>query len=140
MTTPIEILVPIRYPLTVHSTRTLEFAQQLAQEQAEEAHMYVLHVNLFHYYEDVKKEEIRQAIKPILNKTPITVLTRQGFLVEETILDEASKLEIDIIVIGENQHTWWRRLLARLFNSGPSISSYLQENTGHIDVNVVKSA
>lgn len=121
------ILVPIRYPLTDHSSRTLTAANQLVQEHAP-ADLLVLHVNLFQNTGNTKKDEITRAIAPILNGIKTSVITRKGFLVEETILEEATRSGADIIVIGKNQKATWRRVLSRISGNQPAVATFLQEN------------
>jgi nucleotide-binding universal stress UspA family protein len=51
---------------------------------------------------------------------------RRGFLVEETILEEAAAEEADIVVIGSKQASRWRRMLRR-FLDDPDIETYLRQ-------------
>ena len=130
MTEHTTILTPIRYPLTAQSTQTLARAEQLASNvDAEQVHLLVLYVNLLHHHDDVQQAEIRQAITPLLDEVPVSVLTRRGFLVEEVILEEARQFEVDCIVIGKNQRARWRRLLTWLLQSEVELASFLQKNT-----------
>lgn len=130
MTEQMTILTPIRYPLTVQSTQTLAHAEQLASTaDTEQAHLLVLYVNLLHHHDDVQQAEIRQAINPLLDEVPVSVLTRRGFLVEEVILEEARHFEVDCIVVGENQRPRWRRLLTWLLRSEVELAPFLQKNT-----------
>lgn len=121
------ILVPIRYPLIAQSTQTLAAAERLAKEYPS-AQLLVLHVNLFQYNERVREAEIHRAIAPLFDGIRFSVSVRQGFLVEEVILDEATKRNVDYIVIGENQRPLWRRLLTRVLRTEPNIAPYLQAN------------
>lgn len=131
MTEQITILTPIRYPLTAQSAQTLAHAEQLATNaDAEQVNLLVLYVNLLHHHDDIQQSEIRQAIKPVLNEVPVSVLTRRGFLVEEVILEEAQQLGVDYIVIGKNQRSRWRRLLTWLLRSEVELAPFLQKNTG----------
>lgn len=126
-----KILTPIRYPLTAESTQTLVQAQELASNvEDEQVQLFILYVNIFQYHDDVHEAEIRQAIVPLLNGVSATVLTRQGFLVEEVILEEAQQLDVDYIVIGKNQRPQWRRLLARIVGGGIELAPFLRKNTG----------
>ena len=60
-------------------------------------------------------------------------VVRNGFLVEETILDEAAAEGADVVVIGMKQAGRWRRMLRRLFDD-PDVDAYLRE---HLDCEVV---
>lgn len=128
MTECTTILVPIRYPLTDESARTLAAAGRLAHNQAP-ANLRVLHVNLYQTGDKTKTTELTQAISSTLDGVEASVTTRQGFLVEEEILEEALQTNADIIVVGANQQANWRRLLRRLLQSNPEVSAFLRENT-----------
>ena len=126
-----KILAPIRYPLTADSTRTLAHAEEIATNaDDEQVQLFVLYVNIFQFHDDVQETEIRQAITPLLNGVPAVVLTRQGFLVEEVILDEAQQLDADYVVIGKNQSPRWRRLLSWLVGSEVELAQFLRKNAG----------
>ncbi|WP_226005978.1 universal stress protein [Natrinema salinisoli] len=123
------VLVPIRYPLTAKSTQTLTSAERIAHDY-NNAQLIIFHVNLFQYNENVKEAEIRQAVTPVLDDVPFSVSIRQGFLIEEVILEEAQQRNIDAIVIGEKQNPLWRRAINMLLRNDPDIAPFLKENTG----------
>lgn len=122
------ILVPIRYPLTDHSSRTLAAAGRLASERAP-ATVRVLHVNLFQNSADVQTRELTRAISSVLDGVDASVIMRQGFLVEKIILEEATYSDADVIVVGTSQKATWRQLLSRVIGNDPAVSSFLHENT-----------
>jgi K+-sensing histidine kinase KdpD len=122
------ILVPIRYPLTDNSARTLAAAGRLAHDHAP-AELRVLHVNLFQNEDNTQTEELTRAISSTLEGVEASVTTRRGFLVEEVILEEATQIDADIVVIGANQRAIWRRFLSRLLQNDPEVGSFLRENT-----------
>ena len=122
------ILVPIRYPLTDESARTLGMAGRLAQKHAP-SDLRVLHVNLYHSGRETKTVELTRAISSTLAGVETEVTTRRGFLVEEVILKDATQMGADIVVVGTNQQPWFRRLVSRVFGSEPDVSSFLRENT-----------
>lgn len=135
MTVPItarstRILVPIRYPITGQSARTLTYAEEVAEECGDGVQLLVLHVNVIQNGDRAREVEIRRAAQAILNRTSFTVVTRRGFLLEETVLDEARTSDVDVIVVGANQAPRWRQLLSRLLRTGPNIVPYLEEHTG----------
>lgn len=121
------ILVPIRYPLTDESSRTLAMAGRLAEERRP-AEVRVLHVNLLQYNGDVQTVELTRAISSVLDGVEASVTTRRGFLVEEVILEEAAGAGADVIVVGTDRDTLWRRLVRRLIGNEPRIGAYLDEN------------
>lgn len=128
MTEPTTILVPIRYPLTDQSARTLAAAGRLAHDHAP-AELGVLHVNLYQTGDDTQTKELTRAISSTLDGVDASVITRRGFLVEEVILEEARSIRADIVVVGTNQQATWRRLLRRLLGNDPAVGSFLREHT-----------
>lgn len=127
MTDNTTVLVPIRYPLNEESARTLAAAGQLAQQHSP-ADLLVLHVNLFQTNENIQTEELTRAISSVLDDVNANVITRRGFFVEETILEETEELDADFVVVGVDQTTIWRRLIRRVLGNVPAISSYLRAN------------
>lgn len=122
------ILVPIRYPLTDKSARTLAAAGRLAHDHAP-ANLIVLHVNLYQTADNTKTEELTRAISSTLDGVEASVITRRGFLVEEVILDEATQIDADIVVVGADQRATWRSILSRLLGNEPAVGSFLRDHS-----------
>lgn len=128
------ILVPVRYPLTEPSSRTLAAAGRVAFDRAP-ADLRVFHVNLYQNGDTTRTADLTSAISSTLEGVEASVTTRQGFLVEKVILDEATDISADIIVVGKNQQSFWRRVLNRLLGNDPNISSFLRANmTDNIEI------
>ncbi|MFC4551238.1 MULTISPECIES: universal stress protein [Halorussus] len=119
------VVVPVRYPLSAHSRRTLEEAIGVAEER--DAELTVLHVNLYHKGKTVSRAELKRAVEEEFGPLPHTrYVIREGFLVEETILEEVAAEHADVVVIGHKQSGRWRRMLRKL-TSDPNVDSYLRE-------------
>lgn len=119
------VVVPVRYPLTDHSRRTLEEAIRIAEER--DAALTVLHVDVYHQGRSVAREELRHAVEDEFGHLSRTrYVVREGFLVEETILEEVAAENADVVVIGHKQAGRWRRMLRKL-TSNPDIDIYLRE-------------
>ncbi|ADQ66731.1 universal stress family protein [Halogeometricum borinquense DSM 11551] len=119
------VVVPVRYPLTKHSKATLSEAIRIATER--EAELTVLHVDLYQDNRRVTRAELKRAVERefgALDRTRYVI--RRGFLVEETILEEAAAEGADIVVIGSKQASRWRRMLRR-FLDDPDIETYLRQ-------------
>ena len=129
MTDGTTILAIIRYPLTVQSTRTLAHATALARA-SDPAALTVLHVNLLQNGDHTEPNEIARAIEPILSDVDPTVTVCRGFLIEEVISGEAERANADIIVLGKDNRSRWRRFLSRLIGNDPAIVPFLRERTG----------
>lgn len=126
------VVVPVRYPLTAHSRRTLERAVAVARER--DAALSVLHVNLYQNGQKVTRSNLKAAVERVVGRIDTArYVVRSGFLVEETILDEVAAENADIVVIGHKQASRWRRILRR-FTDNPDIDSYLRT---HLDCEVI---
>jgi hypothetical protein len=123
------ILVPIRYPLTTRSIRTLEYASQLA-DRCDVNELTVLHIDLLQQMRFTTPEEISEAITPVIPDQSVSVYVNRSFLIEEAILEEAESIEADIVVLGKCQKALWRRCLNRLVGNDPDIVSFLCTHTG----------
>lgn len=119
------VVVPVRYPLSTHSKRTLERAVEIAEER--DAELTVLHVNLHQNSHRTTRSELKRAVERSIGRIPdARYVVRGGFLVEETILDEIAAEHADVVVIGHKQAPRWRRALARL-TKDPDIEKFLRK-------------
>lgn len=126
------VVVPVRYPLTGHSERTLAEAVRIAQER--DAALTVLHVNVYHRGRDVTRPDLRRAVEGEFGRVPdARYVVREGFLVEETILEEVVAEDADVVVVGHKQVGRLRRALGKL-TSDPDVEAYLREQ---VDAEVV---
>ena len=126
------VVVPVRYPLTKHSRRTLERAIEVARER--DAALTVLHVDLYQNGKKVRRTDLKNAVEERFGRIENTrYVVRTGFLVEESILDEVAAEEADVVVIGTRQASRLRRIFRR-FTDNPDIDRYLRE---HLDCDVI---
>ena len=119
------VVVPVRYPLSAHSERTLREGVRVAQER--DADITVLHVDLYQSSGGVSRSDLKRAVERRtgpLDRARFVV--RRGFLVEETILEEIVAENADVAVIGSKQAGRWRRMVQKLF-SDPDIDTYLRD-------------
>lgn len=126
------VVVPVRYPLSSRSRRTLEAAVEVATER--EADLTVLHVNLYQLERTVTRTDLRRTVEQSVGRLPrARYVVRRGFLVEQSILDEVAAEGADVVVVGRSQVGRFRRLLRRAFGE-PDIEAFLRE---HLDCEVV---
>lgn len=136
MTETTTILVPIRYPLTAASARTLQEAGRIARER-EPAELIAIHVDLFQNNGDTGKRELGHAVATVLDGVDASVITRRGFFVEEVILEEAQAVGADVVVVGADGTPRWRRLLRRVLGDDPAVGAYLRGELSD-DVEIVE--
>ncbi|ARS88380.1 universal stress protein [Natrarchaeobaculum aegyptiacum] len=126
------VVVPVRYPLTRHSRRTLEQAIQIARER--DATLTILHVNLYQRGKKVTRIDLKQAVERSFGTLEnARYVVRSGFLVEESILEEVAAEEADAVVIGNKEASRVRRLFRR-FTDNPDIDRYLRD---HLECEVI---
>ncbi|WP_128475832.1 universal stress protein [Halorussus pelagicus] len=119
------VVVPVRYPLTDHSKRTLAEALRVAEEC--DAALTVLHVNLYHHGREVSRAELKRVVENEFGRVAnVQYVVREGFLVEETILEEVAAEEADAVIIGHKQASRWRRMFRKL-TADPDIEGFLRE-------------
>lgn len=119
------VVVPVRYPLSSHSTATLREAVRIAEER--DAELTVLHVDLYQDSHNVTRSELKRAVERKFGRiNRARYVVRKGFLVEESILEEVAAEKADVVVIGSKQAGRWRRTLQKLL-SDPDIDEYLRE-------------
>ena len=126
------VVVPVRYPLSKHSRRTLERAIEIARTR--DAALTVLHVNLYQTGKKVTRVDLKNAVEKAFGRIErARYVVRTGFLVEESILDEVAAEDADVVVIGSKQASRLRRIFQR-FTDNPNIEQYLRR---HLDCEVI---
>jgi nucleotide-binding universal stress UspA family protein len=129
------VVVPVRYPLSSHSERTLKRGIEIAEER--DAALTVLHIDLYQNGKNVTRTDLKRAVEGTFGTLYNTrFVVRDGFLVEESILEEAASEGADVVVIGHKQKGRWRRMLNKLFDD-PDVERYLRER---LDVEIVTVA
>ncbi|MDY7081570.1 MAG: universal stress protein [Halobacteria archaeon] len=125
-----KILAPVRYPITENSKQTLRRALEIREENQkrdESTELLILHVNLFQDSKDVTREKLRKEVFDKMGEIDATYLVREGFLIEEAILEEAARNKVDLIVLGKTRAGRLRRSMRRLIGNDPNIENYLRE-------------
>lgn len=121
----VRLVAPVHYPLTSRSKRTLSEAIEIADNY--DADMTVLHVNLYQAGRSTSHADLRYAVETEFGHLPrAEYVVRSGFLVEETIIDEVSGEDADIVIIGGMAVSRWRRLVRRILLV-PDIETALEE-------------
>ncbi|QSG02698.1 Nucleotide-binding protein, UspA family [Natranaeroarchaeum sulfidigenes] len=119
------VVVPVRYPLSSHSKKTLAQAIELAEDR--DGDLSVLHVDLYQDSRDISRAELKRSVESEFGRLQnARYIVRKGFLVEETILEEIANEDADVVVIGHKQEGRWRRMIRKLV-SDPDIESYLRQ-------------
>lgn len=118
------VLAPVRYPLSEHSKQTLSRAMEVTEERADT--LTVLHVDVYQSGEETTRSELKREVERTFGRLPYArYVVRNGFIVEETILEEVASENSDIVVIGHKQLSRWRQAINRLLDD-PNIADFLQ--------------
>jgi nucleotide-binding universal stress UspA family protein len=119
------VVVPVRYPLSKTSSRTLGKAIEFAQDR--DASLTVLHVDLYQNSHNVSRRDLKETVEAEFGAiADARYVIRKGFIVEETILEEVAAENADLVVIGGKQAPRWRRLV-QSFLDEPNIELFLRE-------------
>lgn len=128
------LLAPIRYPLTAASEQTVTRALDLAA-QFDDAHLFILHVNVRHRGESVTRTEFRRDIEAAVDPPAnASCHVRDAYLIENAILTEATEQDIDYVVIGDSMRARWHRLLLDRLGVGVDLEAVLDQR---LDAEVV---
>lgn len=120
------MLVPVRYPFESPSVATVEAAVDLASS-LDDAHLYVLHVNVIHSGEDVDRAALQRGVESAVGALPnASYHVRDAFLFEEAILNEACHQDADYVVVGKSLRSGWRTLLAKRLGAGVDLEDFLR--------------
>lgn len=128
------VLVPVQYPLTDTNRRAIGRATELLTD-ASNPELLVFHLNEIQSDRRIDRRTLREAVETEFEGLEATYLVRDGFLVEEAIIEEAIRLEMDYIVLSEDRRNRWRRLLDTLFDVEQSPEEFIRDHTGiHVEV------
>ena len=121
-------MVPLRYPLHERGVGTLQRALDLAAEH-ENAHLYILHVNLLHKNEHVDREALVRAVERAVGSLDnATYHVRNAFLLEEAILYEAVQQDADYVIIGKDTRARWRQILTHRLDMDIDLETFLRHH------------
>lgn len=128
------LLVPVQFPVTEDSIRTISQARELAT-QLDNPHLYILHVNLTYRGKPVKRNELQRSVEAAVGYLPqASYHVRDAQLLEEAILDEAKQQGADYVIIGHSQRARWRRVLASRLDMGVDLELFLPQ---HLNAEVI---
>ena len=119
-------LVSVRYPLNGDSHRTIQ--RGLEHLTAETDSLIVLHVALLQNGEKINRDTLRAAVEAEFGEIPAHYVVRQGYVLEEAIIDEAARQHADRVLVGKTRRGRIRRRLGQLFGLYPDLEAELSRN------------
>lgn len=119
-------LVTVRYPLTDDSHRTIQRGLEHLTDDSNS--LIVLHVTLLQNGDKLSRDRLRTAVESEFGEIPAHYVVRQGYVLEEAIIDEAARQNADRVLVGKTKRSRLRRRLGQLFGLYPDLEAELERN------------
>lgn len=119
-------LVSVRYPLNADSRRTIQ--RGLDYSADENGSLIILHVTLLQNGDRLTRQALRNAVQAEFGEIQAHYIVRQGYVLEEAIIDEAARQAADRVIVGKTKRGRIRRRLGRLFGLYPDLEVELAQN------------
>jgi len=120
-------LVSVRYPLTADSYRTIQRGRELTDDGES---LIVLHISLLQNGERATRSELQAAVEDELGEIGAHYIVRQGYVLEEAIIDEAARQNADRVLVGKTKRGRFRRWVGQLLGLYPDLEAALSDNLG----------
>lgn len=130
------VLVPVQLPLTETNRKAIRRGQSLTTDR-EEPELLIFHLNQVLEDRRVSRKELRTAVESAVGAVDANYVIRDGFFVEEAIIEIAIEFEMDMIVLSEQRRNRWHRLLSVMFEIERDPEEVIEEATG-IEVTVIR--
>jgi nucleotide-binding universal stress UspA family protein len=119
-------LVSVRYPLNTDSRRTIQ--RGLDHVADEDGSLIILHVTLLQNGDRLTRQALQNAVEAEFGEIPAHYIVRQGYVLEEAIIDEAARQTADRVIVGKTKRGRIRRRLGQLFGLYPDLEAELTQN------------
>lgn len=119
-------LVSVRYPLTETSQRTIRRGLEYADD--DDGSLIVLHVSLLQNRQRLARKVLQSAVEREFGTIPAHYIVRQGYVLEEAIIDEAARQEANRVIIGKTKRGRIKRRLGHLLRLYPDLKAALERN------------
>ena len=120
-------LVSVRYPLTADSYRTIQRGRELTDDGES---LIVLHISLLQNGERATRSELQAVVEDELGEIGAHYIVRQGYVLEEAIIDEAARQNADRVLVGKTKRGRFRRWVGQLLGLYPDLETALTEHLG----------
>jgi nucleotide-binding universal stress UspA family protein len=130
-----KVLIPVRYPLTDNNRRAIERGIDLVNGH-ENPELLVFHLNELQSDQRIGRKTLREAVEAEFDGIDASYVVRDGFLVEEAIIEEAIRLEMDYIVLSTYRRNRWTQLFEAILGIDERPEQLIRERTG-IELEVI---
>jgi len=119
-------LVSVRYPLSEDGRRTIQRGLDYVSDDGDS--LIVLHVTLLQNGDKLNRQQLREAVEGEFGEIPAHYVVRQGYVLEEAIIDEAARQSADRVLVGKTKRGRIRRRIGQLFGLYPDLETELSRN------------
>ncbi len=119
-------LVSVRYPLTADSHRTIRRGVDHLEDDGDS--LIILHVRLIQNGDKLTRRALREAVEREVGTIPAHYVVRQGYVLEEAIIDEAARQRADRVIVGKTKRGRIRRRFGQLLGLYPDLETELERN------------
>lgn len=119
-------LISVRYPLSDDSHRTIQRGLEYLRDDSDS--LIILHVTLLQNGSKLTRQQLRAAVEGEFGEIPAHYVVRQGYVLEEAIIDEVARQSADRVIVGKTRRGWIRRRLGQLFGLYPDLEAELARN------------
>ena len=117
-------LVSVRFPLSEDGHRTIQRGLNYVRDDDDS--LIVLHVTLLQNGDKLNRQQLREAVEGEFGEIPAHYVVRQGYVLEEAIVDEAARQSADRVIVGKTKRGRLRRRLGQLFGLYPDLEAELK--------------
>ena len=117
-------LVSVRYPLSEDGRRTIQRGLDYVSDDDDS--LIVLHVTLLQNSSKLNRQQLRKAVEDKFGEIPAHYVVRQGYVLEEAIIDEAARQNANRVLVGKTKRGRLRRRLGQLFGLYPDLEAELK--------------
>ncbi|WP_435072873.1 hypothetical protein [Halorubrum sp. HHNYT27] len=133
-----KILIPVQYPLTDVNKRAIQRGIDLING-LDDSELLLFHLNEVQKGRRISRQSLREAVESAFKGINASYVVRDGFFVEEAIIEAAIQLEMDYILLSESRRDRWKRLLEAILDIEENPEQFIEDNTG-IEVEVITEA
>jgi len=92
------VLIPVRYPLTDPNKRAIRRGMELV-DGIDDSELLIFSLNEVQNKQRQSRQSLREAVEAEFGGIKANYLVRDGFLIEEAIIEAAIELEMDYILL-----------------------------------------
>lgn len=124
-----EILIPVRYPLTDRNERAIRRGLALAEREPN-SELLVFHMNELHKGERIDRSQLRESVEWTFGSVNATYVVRDGFLYEEAIVEAAVRYGVDIVLLSRQRKLRWQWMIEEILDLDVDLERFLRDRLG----------